>query len=93
MTRFTVWGLTMEFGWLEDVTRAKRPASLSVVVSRDEVLRLEGTKWIMVSVLYRSGLCLLECLRLLIQDINFRLQANHSMRGQRKKRLRYFIAR
>jgi integron integrase len=45
------------------------------VLSRDEVAavlaRLEGDKWLMASLMYGSGLRLLECLRLRVQDVGF----------------------
>ena len=61
--------------WIEGVQRAKRPARLPVVFTREEVqaiLRnLEGTKWLMASLLYGAGLRLTECLRLRVKDIDF----------------------
>ncbi|MEK6325231.1 MAG: integron integrase [Acidobacteriota bacterium] len=61
--------------WIEDVQRAKRPSRLPVVFTREEVqaiLRnLDGTKWLMASLLYGAGLRLTECLRLRVKDIDF----------------------
>jgi integron integrase len=61
--------------WLEGVERAKRPAKLPVVLTREEVravLRhLEGSKWLMASLLYGAGLRLMECLRLRVKDLDF----------------------
>jgi integron integrase len=58
-----------------DAMRAKRPARLPVVLSRDEVrallAQLDGPKWLMASLLYGSGLRLLECLRLRVKDVDF----------------------
>jgi len=60
---------------LEDVVRAKRPVRLPTVLSRDEVqaiLRhLHGMPWLMASVMYGSGLRLLECARLRVKDVDF----------------------
>lgn len=60
---------------IEDVVRAKKPDRLPVVFTRDEVRavigRLEGTKWLAASLLYGSGLRLMECLRLRVKDIDF----------------------
>ncbi len=54
--------------------RAKRPARLPVVLTREEVAailaRLTGTTWIMASLLYGSGLRLLECCRLRVKDVD-----------------------
>ena len=61
--------------WIQGVQRAKRPSRLPVVFTRQEVqaiLRnLEGTKWLMASLLYGAGLRLTECLRLRVKDIDF----------------------
>jgi integron integrase len=58
-----------------EVEPAKRPARLPTVLSRDEVRAvlagLEGDKWLMASLLYGSGLRLLECLRLRVKDVDF----------------------
>ncbi len=67
--------LERELPWFDDVTRAKKPRRLPVVLTNDEVARLlkklHGDKWLMASLLYGSGLRLLECLRLRVQDIEF----------------------
>ena len=67
--------LKRELGWVNNVERAKKPERLPVVFSKQEVesilLRLEGTKWLMASLLYGSGLRLMECLRLRVKDVDF----------------------
>jgi integron integrase len=67
--------LKQEIGWLEGVERAKRPARLPVVLTRDEVHKifahLHGTYRIMASLLYGSGLRLMECVRLRVKDVDF----------------------
>ncbi len=66
--------LEVELPWMEGLVRAKRPRRLPVVLSRDEVARLlaalEGPCWLMGSLLYGSGMRLLECLRLRIKDVD-----------------------
>jgi integron integrase len=61
--------------WLDQVERAKRPARLPTVLSVPEVQRLlgemQGTKWLMASLLYGAGLRLRECLKLRVKDIDF----------------------
>jgi integron integrase len=61
--------------WLDQVERAKRPARLPTVLSVPEVQRLlgemEGTKWLMASLLYGAGLRLRECLKLRVKDVDF----------------------
>ena len=61
--------------WIDDVERAKKPSRLPVVFTRGEVqailVRLDGARWLAASLLYGSGMRLLECLRLRIKDIDF----------------------
>jgi integron integrase len=57
------------------VERARRPKKVPVVLTREEARRLlaqlEGVEWIMASLLYGSGLRLLEMLRLRVKDVDF----------------------
>jgi len=54
--------------------RAKRPARLPVVLSRDEVAavlaHLDGVRWLVAALLYGAGLRLLECLQLRVKDVD-----------------------
>ncbi len=67
--------LEVDLDWLDGIVRAKRPQRLPVVLTRDEVLavlrRLGGAPWLMATLLYGSGLRLLECCRLRVQDMDF----------------------
>lgn len=67
--------LGVELPWMANIRRAKRPERVPVVLRGDEVLallgELAGAHWLMASLLYGSGLRLLECLRLRVQDIDF----------------------
>ena len=67
--------LGQRLGWMNRIVRAQRPARLPVVLSRDEVSsllsRLRGPVWLMVSLMYGTGLRLLECVELRVKDINF----------------------
>jgi integron integrase len=60
---------------IEGVVRAKMSTRLPVVFTRDEaqavLSHLNGTKWLMVNLLYGSGLRLMECVRLRVKDIDF----------------------
>ena len=60
--------LKKEFGWLEGVELATKPKRLPVVLTRDEVRRifkhLSGMPRLMARLLYRSGLRVMECVRL-----------------------------
>jgi integron integrase len=64
-----------EVGDLGHVIRARKPKRLPVVMSREEVktvlANLSGDKWLMASLMYGTGLRLMECLRLRVQDIDF----------------------
>ena len=55
--------------------RARTPERLPTVLSREEVravlAQLKGDRWLMASLLYGSGLRLLECLRLRLKDVEF----------------------
>jgi integron integrase len=66
--------LGVQLPWLDNVTQAKAPKRLPVVLTRDEVQallnRLDGTMWLLVSLLYGSGLRLMECLRLRVKDVD-----------------------
>lgn len=61
--------------WLDTVVRAKRPVRVPVVLSRDEVRRLLdrmcGVPRLMATLLYGSGLRLLECCQLRVKDVDF----------------------
>jgi len=67
--------LDQQLPWLNDIDRAVRPARLPTVLSVAEVRRLlahmEGTKWLMASLLYGAGLRLRECLKLRVKDVDF----------------------
>jgi integron integrase len=67
--------LRLELGWLQNIVRAKPPKRLPVVLTRDEVrtlLReLDGPIWLVATLLYGSGLRLLEGLRVRVKDIDF----------------------
>ncbi len=67
--------LQKNLDWVGDIVRARRPVHLPVVLSRAEVKallgNLRGVEWIMASLLYGSGLRLLECCRVRIKDVEF----------------------
>jgi len=69
--------LEKPFPTLENVVRAKRPIRLPTVLTRDEVRRIlgrmSGTNRIIATLLYGSGMRLLECLRLRVKDVEFGL--------------------
>jgi integron integrase len=66
--------LGLEFDWLHGLVRARRPERMPTVLTRDEVrqvlAQLQGTEWLVASLLYGGGLRLLECLTLRIKDVD-----------------------
>ncbi len=69
--------LKTKLDWLDDVVRARQPRRLPTVLSRDEVTavlsHLQGTAQLVVLLLYGTGMRILECLRLRVQDVDFDL--------------------
>ena len=67
--------LQRPLGSLGEVVHAKRPTRLPVVMTRPEVdavlTRLDGVWRLMASLLYGSGLRLLECAGLRVKDVDF----------------------
>ncbi|MHB9102443.1 MAG: integron integrase [Sulfuricella sp.] len=70
--------LAIELPWLDNVTQAKTPQRLPVVLTVSEVKsvlnRLDGTLWLMASLLYGGGLRLMECVRLRVKDVDFEMR-------------------
>jgi integrase len=68
--------LRQDLPWLDGLVRAKGPARLPVVLTRVEVRailsRLHGAPRLMTTLLYGSGLRLLECCRLRVKDVDSR---------------------
>lgn len=66
--------LAVELPWLSSVVRAKRPQRLPVVLTRTEVgsvlERISGIEWLIVSLLYGTGMRLGECVALRVKDID-----------------------
>ena len=67
--------LGIDLPWLDNVEQAKTPKRLPVVLTRDEVQavlsRLEGTHWLIASLLYGSGMRIMEGVRLRVKDVDF----------------------
>ena len=74
-----VLGIPLAIG--DEAVRAKRPERMPVVLTRGEVKAildsLDGTKRLIATLLYGSGLRLMECLALRVKDID--LAANQIM--------------
>lgn len=71
--------LKIDLPWLGEVVRAKKPVRLPVVLSVSEVqqlmAQLQGDLWLIASLLYGSGMRLMEVLRLRVKDVDFARQA------------------
>ena len=67
--------LCIELPWLDNVTQAKVPQRMPVVLTQAEVQavlsRMDGTMWLIASLLYGSGLRIMEALRLRVKDVDF----------------------
>ncbi len=67
--------LGIDLPWMESIVRAKRPRRLPTVLSQDEVRRLlavmDGRAWLLASLLYGTGMRLMEGLRLRVKDVDF----------------------
>lgn len=63
---------------IEGIEHAKRPEKLPIVLTRGEVSalldHLQGTSWLVASLLYGAGLRLMEALRLRVKDLDFSYQ-------------------
>lgn len=67
--------LGVELPWLDNVTQAKVPQRMPVVLTQAEVQavlsRMDGTMWLVASLLYGSGMRIMEVLRLRVKDVDF----------------------
>lgn len=67
--------LGAELPFIDGIERAKRPQKVPVVFTREEVQailsQLSGTYKLIASLLYGSGLRLMESLRLRVQEVDF----------------------
>ena len=67
--------LELELPWLDNVTQAKVPQRMPVVLTQAEVQavlsRMDGTMWLIASLLYGSGMRIMEVLRLRVKDVDF----------------------
>lgn len=65
--------------WLDGLTRARQPERLPVVLTVAEVqlllARVRGTVGLAMRLLYGTGMRLMECVRLRVQDVDFELRA------------------
>jgi len=85
--------LDVPFPTLENLVRAKRAKRLPVVMTRAEVksvlARLHGTPRLIATLLYGTGMRLMECLRLRVKDVEFgrNLITVREAKGDRDRRV------
>ncbi|MDH3355719.1 MAG: integron integrase [Chromatiales bacterium] len=81
--------LERDVGELGDFARSKRPKRLPTVLAPQEVNALldalDGVHYLMASLLYGTGMRLMECIRLRVQDIDFPYQQIHVRNAKGKK--------
>lgn len=81
--------LKLEVSWLDSFQRAKKPKRLPVVFSREEVAQILGLlndrEQLVASLLYGSGLRLIECLKLRVQDLDFSMSQIMVREGKGQK--------
>ena len=84
--------LGVELPYVEGIERARRPARVPVVLTREEaervLARVGGTYRLMAGLLYGSGLRLMECVRLRVKDLDFgyRQVAVRDGKGEKDRR-------
>ncbi|HEY6727112.1 MAG TPA: integron integrase [Polyangiaceae bacterium] len=75
--------------WIDQLARPRRTPTLPVVLTRDEVQsilnQMHGVPQLMATLMYGSGLRLLECAQLRIQDIDFATGQVTVRRGKGRK--------
>lgn len=68
--------LEIDLPWLDNIEQARTSTHLPIVLNRHEVQailsRLTGTQGLIASLLYGTGMRIMECLRLRVQDIDFK---------------------
>ncbi len=88
--------LDVPFDWLDHIARARKPKRVPVVLTRREVAavldRLTGTYWLIASLLYGSGLRLLEACQLRIKDVDLERRELVIRDGKGRKDRRTVIA-
>jgi site-specific recombinase XerD len=81
--------LGKDLAWLGGLVRAKRPQRVPVVLTRLEVATLlsglQGSVWLMASLLYGAGLRLLECVELRVKDMDLEAREIRVRDGKGRK--------
>jgi integron integrase len=81
--------LRIELPWMDRIVRPKLPSNVPVVLTRGEARKvldaMSGTPKLMASLLYGSGLRLMECCRLRIKDVDLERNEITVRRGKGNK--------
>src|SRR5207249_8219919 len=81
--------LGLDIGPIEHVPRARMPDKLPVVLSREEfgqlLKQVDGTMWLIIAMLYGTGVRLEECLELRVKDLDFDRHQITVRRGKGQK--------
>lgn len=81
--------LGMDQPWVTNLERPQRKVSLPLVLSREEVTailrRMEGVPALMATLMYGTGLRLMECARLRVKDLDFAALQSLIRRGKGRK--------
>lgn len=89
--------LGAELPWLDGIERAKKPKRLPVVLTPTETTALlgemTGVYWLMGSLLYGTGMRLMECMRLRVKDVDFARMEILVRQGKGKKDRRTMLPR
>lgn len=82
--------LGIQLPWMEGVVRAKRSKRVPTVLSQDEarslLAHMEGRPQLLASLLYGTGMRLMECLRLRVKDVDF-ARNEITIRGGKEPRI------
>jgi len=67
--------LRIDLPWMETMVRAKHSQRVPTILAREEVqallAQMEGRPWLLASLLYGTGMRLMECMRLRVKDVDF----------------------
>lgn len=81
--------LKIDPGKIDDFQFSQKPKILPVVLSKEEVRKLlaalSGTPWVVASLLYGSGLRLMEATRLRVKDVDFEYKQIVVRQGKGRK--------
>ena len=76
--------LNMEVELGNNIVRAKRSKHIPVVFTKEEarliISNLKGVYWLIANLLYGSGLRLLECLKLMVEEYKYKVSFDKTVK-------------